>query len=79
MIRKVRNINPITTFMTINGNRTPKEIWECEDTGIRDITKKGVETHKERLREIGITINMTDEEAIEQAKIFINGLHGTGE
>ena len=72
MIIKVENKNPKTTFMTCKGNRTPKEIWLDTETGVKGMMKKDVITHNNRLKKLGITPNMTDEEAIEQAKIFID-------
>ena len=71
MIIKIANTNPRVTFLTSQGRRTPKEIWLDEKTGVRDITKKGVKNHVERLNRLGITPNMTEEEAREQARKFL--------
>lgn len=49
MIIKVENKNPKNTFLTSKGKRTPKVIWLDEETGVRDITKKGVKAHVDRL------------------------------
>jgi hypothetical protein len=71
MIIKIENKYPKTAFLTINGVRTPKELWFDEKTGVKDITRKGVQDHINRLKRFGITPDMTDDEAIEQAKKYI--------
>lgn len=63
MIIKIKNENPKTRFLTSKGWRTPKEIWIDTEYGHKDITKKGVIKHRERLIRLGITPNMTEEEA----------------
>ena len=47
-----------------------------EETGVRDITKKGVQSHVNRLKRMGITPSMTDEEARLQAKKYLDSLKG---
>ena len=68
MIIKVENKNPKTRFLTTERNRTPKEIWIDTETGVKGMRKKDVITHNKRLDRLGIKPNMTDEEAIEQAR-----------
>jgi len=68
MIKKVENINPKSKFLTPQGWRTPKFVWEDLEYGHRDLTKKGVKTHRERLIRLGITPNMTEDEAREHLK-----------
>lgn len=65
MIKKVKNINPKTRFLTSKGWRTPKEVWIDTEYGHKDITKKGVMAHRERVIRLGITPDMTDDEARE--------------
>ena len=73
MIIKVENINPKITYMTCNGNRTPKTIWKDTETGVTGMRKKDVIKHNERLARLGITPDMTEEEAREQARKYLEG------
>jgi len=74
MIIKVENINPKITFMTCDGNRTPKTIWKDTETGVTGMRKKDVVRHNERLARLGITPGMTEEEAEEQGLKWYNSL-----
>ena len=71
MIIKIKNKNPKITFLTVNGNRTPKEIWQDTETGVTGIAKKDVVIHNDRLNRMGITMGMSDEEAIQKAKEYL--------
>ncbi|NMA67792.1 MAG: hypothetical protein GX957_16440 [Clostridiaceae bacterium] len=71
MIIKVENRNPKVRFLTSKGNRTPKEIWIDTVTGVKGMTKKDVVTHNTRLERLGITPDMTEEEAREQARKYL--------
>lgn len=71
MIVKVENINPKITYMTTKGNRAPKEIWRDTETGVTGIRKKDVIKHNKRLERLGITPDMTEDEAREQARKYI--------
>ena len=71
MIIKIENIKPVTTFLTSNGKRTPKTIWLDTETGVKGMLKKDVIVHNKRLDRLGITPDMTDEEALEQARSFL--------
>lgn len=71
MIIKVENKNPKITFLTTKGSRTPKEVWFDTETGVKQITRKEVISHNERLNRLGITPDMTDEEAIDQARKYL--------
>lgn len=71
MISKIENKYPKITYLTTKGNRTPKEIWKDTETGITGMTKKDVIIHKDRLNRMGITMDMTDEEAREKARVYI--------
>jgi len=71
MIIKIENINPKITYMTCNGNRTPKTIWKDTETGVTGMRKKDVIKHNQRLAKIGITLDMTEEEAEEQFKKYL--------
>lgn len=71
MIKKVENKNPKITFITINGNRTPKEIWKDIETGVTGMTKKDVIIHNDRLNRMGIAPNMTEEEARKKVKEYL--------
>lgn len=73
MIIKVKNINPKITFMTCDGNRTPKTIWKDTETGITGMKKKDVIKQNERLARLGITPDMTEEEAREQVRKHLIG------
>jgi hypothetical protein len=55
MIIQVENKNPKVTFLTLQGNRTPKMIWIDTATGNKDTTKKGVIAKNERWERLGIT------------------------
>lgn len=68
MIEKIENTNPKTRFLTSKGWRAPKTIWIDTEYGHRDITKKGVKAHRERLIRLGITPDMTEDEAREHLK-----------
>lgn len=68
MIMKVVNANPKVTFLTPKGNRTPKEVWLNTETEFRGMTKKSVIKHTKMLERLGITSDMTDDEAIEHLK-----------
>lgn len=71
MIVKVENINPKITYLTLKGNRTPKERWEDTETGVTGMRKKDVITHNARLKRMGITSDMTEDKAREQARKYI--------
>lgn len=75
MIIKVENTNPRITFLTTQGNRTPKEVWIDTETGVKQITRKEVISHNERLNRLGITPDMTDEETINQAKRYLKSIN----
>jgi len=74
MIIKVLNTSPKTTFMTCNGNRTPKEIWKDTITGTTGMTKKSVIKHNDRLDRLGITPDMTEKEVKKQARLYLETL-----
>ena len=71
MIIKVENKNPKITYLTSHGNRTPKEIWKDTITGITGMRKKDVVIHNKRLERLGIKPEMTEEEAKEKAKEYL--------
>lgn len=62
---KIKNENPKASFLTPKGWRSPKEIWIDTEYGHKDVTRKGVIAHRERLIRLGITPDMTEEEARE--------------
>lgn len=77
MIIRVENINPKVTYMTCNGNRTPKTIWKDTETGVTGMRKKDVVRHNERLARLGIAPDMTEEEArIQFEKYLENNKEG---
>lgn len=70
MYMKIENIKPKTTFLTLKGKRTPKEVWINTESGFkfRGMTKKSVIEHEEMMARLGITPDMTDEEVVEHCK-----------
>ncbi len=77
MIIKVENINPKITYMTCNGNRTPKEIWKDTETGVTGMRKRDVIEGNKRMERLGITPDMTEEEArIQFEKYLENNKEG---
>ena len=77
MIIKVENINPKITFMTCDGNRTPKTIWKDTETGVTGMRKKDVIIGNQRMERLGITPDMTEEEArIQFEKYLANNKDG---
>ena len=71
MIIQIENKNPKIAFLTVKGKRVPKKIWKDTETGITGLTKKDVITHNNRLNTLGITTDMTHEQAIQKAREFI--------
>ncbi|MFS0643714.1 hypothetical protein [Siminovitchia sp. 179-K 8D1 HS] len=65
MIIKIKNENPKVRFLTSKGWRSPKEVWIDTEYGHKDMTRKGVIAHRERLIRLGIEPDMTEEEARE--------------
>lgn len=71
MIIKVENKNPKVTYLTINGNRTPKQIWKDTETDVTGMNKRDVIKYNERLARLGITADMTEEQVREQARKYL--------
>lgn len=75
MFIKVENKNPKATYMTTKGNRTPKLVWQCTESGLKGMTQKGIIKHKERLEKMGVTWDMTEEEIDTQIEGYLKNKH----
>lgn len=70
MYKRIENKNPKVRFLTPNGWRSPKEVWTNTESGFnfKGLTKKSVIEHEKMMNRLGITPNMSDNEAIEHIK-----------